>query len=51
MEAQGITVLGIGIFDNNVESIYKNHIILKTQQDLEGLGAFLNKYIVRKIFK
>lgn len=51
MEVQGITVLGIGIFDNNVESIYKNHIILKTQQDLEGLGAFLNKYLVRKIFK
>lgn len=51
MEAQGITVLGIGVYDENVKDIYTNHLILKTQQDLEGLGAFLNKYLVRKIFK
>lgn len=51
MEAKGITVLGIGIFDDNVKDIYKNHMILKTTQDLEGLGAFLNKYLIGKIFK
>ena len=51
MEAQGITVLGIGVFDENVKDIYTNHTIIKTQQDLEGLGAFLNKYLVKKIFK
>lgn len=51
MEKDGITVLGIGVYDNNVSKIYDNHIILKNQRDLEGLGAFLNKYLVRKIFK
>ena len=51
IEKRGITVLGIGIFDNNVESIYKNHVILKEQKDLEALGAFLNKYLIGKIFK
>lgn len=51
MEKDGITVLGIGVFDDNVQKIYTNNLVLKTQQDLEGLGAFLNKYLVRKIFK
>ena len=51
IENQGVTVLGIGIFDSNVKDIYKNHVILKTQDDLEMLGAFLNKYLLGKIFK
>lgn len=51
VEKQGITVLGIGIFDNNVENIYNKHIVLREQKDLEGLGNFLNNYLVRKIFK
>lgn len=51
IEKRGVTVLGIGIFDTNVEKIYKNHVILKEQKDLEALGAFLNNYLIRKIFK
>ena len=51
IEKQNVTVLGIGIFDNNVENIYSKHIVLKEQKDLEGLGAFLNKYLIGKIFK
>lgn len=51
VENRGITVLGIGIFDDNVKNIYKNHVILKEQKDLEGLGVFLNKYLIGKIFK
>jgi hypothetical protein len=51
IEAQGVTMLGIGIFDDNVKRIYKNHVILKEQKDLEMLGAFLNKYLIGKIFK
>lgn len=51
IEKQNVTVLGIGIFDNNVENIYSKHIVLREQKDLEGLGAFLNKYLIGKIFK
>ena len=51
IEKRGITVLGIGIFDKNVEDIYKNHVILRERKDLETLGAFLNKYLIGKIFK
>jgi hypothetical protein len=47
MERRGIRVLGIGIFDRNVEKIYKNHIILKEQKDLEALPAFLNQYLIK----
>ena len=45
IEKQGVTILGIGIFDSNVESIYKNNVVLRTQEDLETLGSFLNKYL------
>ena len=51
IENRGVTILGIGIFDDNVKDIYKNHVILKEQQDLEMLGAFLNKYLIGKVFK
>ena len=51
IEKSGITVLGIGIFDHNVEDIYSKHIVLQTQDDLEKLGDFLNKYLIGKIFK
>jgi hypothetical protein len=51
IEKRGVTILGIGIFDENVKDIYKSHVILKEQQDLEKLGAFLNKYLIGKIFK
>lgn len=51
IENRGVTILGIGIFDENVKDIYKNHVILKEQKDLEALGAFLNKYLIGKIFK
>ena len=51
IENRGVTVLGIGLFDDNVKDIYKNHVILKTRKDLEGLGSFLNKYLIGKIFK
>ena len=51
IENQGVTVLGIGIFDDNVKDIYKNHVIIKNKKDLEMLGAFLNKYLIGKIFK
>ena len=51
IENRGVTILGIGIFDENVKDIYKNHVILKDQKDLEMLGAFLNKYLIGKIFK
>ncbi|MBR2493747.1 MAG: VWA domain-containing protein [Paludibacteraceae bacterium] len=47
MERRGIRVLGIGIYDNNVEKIYKNHIILREQKDLEALPAFLNQYLIK----
>ena len=50
-EAQGIITLGIGIYDRNVESIYDNHVVIKTTEDLEKLYAFLNKYLVKRIFK
>lgn len=51
IEKRGITVLGVGIFDRNVENIYSKHVVLKEQKDLEALGAFLNKYLIGKIFK
>ena len=51
IEKRGVTVLGIGLFDDNVKDIYKNHMIIKTRKDLEGLGYFLNKYLIGKIFK
>ena len=51
IENRGVTILGVGIFDDNVKDIYKNHKILKTQEDLEELGSFLNKYLIGKIFK
>jgi hypothetical protein len=50
-ESRGITVLGIGIYDNNVSKIYSNNIVLQTKEDLEKLYGFLNKYLVKKIFK
>lgn len=51
IEAQGVTVLGIGIYDDNVKDIYKNHTVITNQNDLESLGDFLNKYLIGKIFK
>ncbi len=51
MQDSGILMLGIGIFDKNVEKIYDNHIILKETKDLEQLAGFLNRYLVRHIFK
>jgi cobalamin biosynthesis protein CobT len=51
MEASGILMLGIGIFDNNVTKIYNNHIVLKESKDLEQLASFLNRYLVRHVFK
>ena len=50
IENSGITVLGIGIFDENVKDIYSKHMIVKNTEDLQGLGAFLNKYLIGKIF-
>ena len=32
IEARGVTMLGIGIFDDNVRRIYKNHVILREQR-------------------
>lgn len=49
--ATGVTMLGIGIFDSNVEMIYKNSMIVKNVEDLQGLGTFLNNYLIKKIFK
>jgi cobalamin biosynthesis protein CobT len=51
IEKRGVTVLGIGIFDDNVKNIYKNHVILKERKDLEMLGAFLNNYLIGNMFK
>ena len=51
IEAKGVTVLGIGIYDHNVESIYSKHMVVSNSQDLEQLGNFLNKYLVKLIFK
>lgn len=51
MEKSGILVLGVGIYDNNVERIYNNHIVLRDTKDLEQLGSFLNRYLVRHVFK
>jgi cobalamin biosynthesis protein CobT len=51
MEDSGILMLGVGIFDKNVETIYDNHIVLKETKDLEQLASFLNKYLVRHVFK
>lgn len=51
MEKSGILVLGVGIYDNNVEKIYNNHIVLRDTKDLEQLGSFLNKYLVHHVFK
>jgi cobalamin biosynthesis protein CobT len=51
IEKRGVTILGIGIFDKNVEDIYSSHVVLREQKDLEMLGAFLNKYLIGKIFK
>lgn len=49
MEQQGITVLGIGIYDDNVKDIYTNHIIIKNEGDLNKLPTFLTNYLVNKI--
>ena len=51
MEKSGILMLGIGIYDKNVEQIYDNHIVLKESKDLEQLAGFLNRYLVHHIFK
>ena len=51
MEDSGILMLGVGIFDKNVEMIYDNHIVLKETKDLEQLAGFLNRYLVRHVFK
>jgi Mg-chelatase subunit ChlD len=51
MQQMGITVLGIGIYDNNVEKIYDNHIVLKTRDDLAKLPQFFQQYLISKIFK
>lgn len=51
MQESGILMLGIGIYDKNVEKIYDNNIVLKTSKDLEQLAGFLNKYLVHHIFK
>lgn len=51
IERSGIMVLGIGIYDRNVEQIYDKHIILQKPEDLEKLSVFLNKYLMNSIFK
>lgn len=51
MQQMGITVLGIGIYDNNVEKIYDNHIVLKTKDDLNKLPQFFQQYLISRIFK
>ena len=51
IEKTGITVLGIGIYDHEVEDIYSKHMIVSKSEDLEKLGAFLNRYLVKLIFK
>ena len=51
IEREGISVLGIGIYDDNVEEIYTNHYMVKTQEDLDGLGEYLCSYLKSKIFK
>lgn len=51
MQDSGILMLGVGIYDNNVERIYDNHIVLRTTEDLEKLASFLNRYLVKHIFK
>ena len=51
IEDKGTTILGVGIFDHNVEQIYSKHTVIETQEDLEKLGGFLNKYLIGKIFK
>ena len=51
IEKQNVLVLGIGIYDHNVENIYSKHTVVSNQEDLEQLGTFLNKYLVKLIFK
>jgi hypothetical protein len=51
IEQKGTTILGVGIFDRNVEDIYSKHTVIREQEDLEKLGVFLNKYLIGKIFK
>lgn len=51
IENSGMMVLGIGIYDHNVESIYKKHMVVSNSDDLAKLGSFLNKWLVKLTFK
>lgn len=51
IEDKGVMVLGIGIYDHNVERIYNKHMVVSNQEDLEKLGDFLNRYLVKLVFK
>jgi len=48
---KGITMLGIGVIDDNVENIYTDHEVFSTVQDLERLAPVIQKYILNKVFK
>lgn len=51
MEKEGITVLAIGVYDDNVKDIYKNYVLVKNEADLKKLPKFLSDYLISKVFK
>lgn len=46
-----IRTLGIGMLDDNVKHIYKNHHVLKNREQLEQLPMILLKYLKNSLFK
>lgn len=51
IEADNITVLGLGIKSHNVTSLYANSKTFDSIEDLQALPKFINDYITSKIFK
>ena len=50
-ENKGMTILGIGIIDDNVEDIYNDHYTFSSIEDLENLAGVIQRYILNKVFK
>ena len=51
IEAQGIHIFAVGIFDHNVEDIYSHYTVLEKQEDLERLPDILSRFLIERIFK
>lgn len=50
-QKKGLTLLGIGIVDDNVEGIYSDHHVFSSTEDLKNMASVLQKYILNKVFK